>query len=120
MQDLGELNKQDRADVALAFQDAVVETLSIKCRRALRETGSSQLVVAGGVSANISLRTRLQDMVAKERAQLFVPALSLCTDNGAMIAYAGWQRLAAGEQSGLELTVRPRWPIDELSPPPTA
>ena len=120
VQDLGELNKQDRADVALAFQDAVVDTLSIKCRRALRETGSSQLVVAGGVSANISLRTRLQDMVAKERAQLFVPALSLCTDNGAMIAYAGWQRLAAGEQSGLELTVRPRWPIDELSPPPTA
>ncbi|MBS02394.1 MAG: tRNA (adenosine(37)-N6)-threonylcarbamoyltransferase complex transferase subunit TsaD [Gammaproteobacteria bacterium] len=120
VQDLGEPNDQDRADVALAFQDAVVDTLTIKCRRALRETGSSRLVIAGGVSANTRLRQRLENMVHTERARLYVPALKLCTDNGAMIAYAGWQRLAAGERSGLDLTVRPRWPIDELARPPAA
>lgn len=118
--DLGTLSDQDRADVALAFQDAVVDTLTIKCRRALRQTGANRLVIAGGVSANTDLRASLDDMVAKERARLFVPAFSLCTDNGAMIAYAGWQRLAAGERTGLDLNVRPRWPINELAPPPAA
>ena len=120
VQDLGTLSDQDRADVALAFQEAVVDTLTIKCRRALRETGASRLVIAGGVSANIRLRSSLEDMVAAERARLFVPALNLCTDNGAMIAYAGWRRLAAGERTGLDLNVHPRWPINELTPPPAA
>ena len=117
VQDLGTPSEQDRADVALAFQDAVVDTLTIKCRRALRETGSARLVIAGGVSANTQLRRSLDDMVAAEYAKLYVPALKLCTDNGAMIAFAGWQRLAAGERTGLDLTVRPRWPIDELQAP---
>jgi len=106
--------EQDKADVAAAFQQAVAETLSIKCKRALQQTGLKRLVVAGGVSANKQIRICLTDMVAKENAQLYFPRLQFCTDNGAMIAYAGCRRLMAGQQQGLEIYARPRWPISEL------
>jgi len=107
--------EQDKADIAAAFQQAIAETLSIKCKRALQQTGLKRLVVAGGVSANKQIRASLTDMVAKENAQLYFPRLQFCTDNGAMIAYAGCQRLMAGQRQGLEIYARPRWPISELS-----
>jgi N6-L-threonylcarbamoyladenine synthase len=105
---------QDKADIAAAFQTAVADTLSIKCRRALQQTGLKRLVVAGGVSANQQIRAALTDMAAKERADIYFPRLEFCTDNGAMIAYAGCQRLLAGEQQDLRIFARPRWPIAEL------
>ncbi|MDD1629669.1 MAG: tRNA (adenosine(37)-N6)-threonylcarbamoyltransferase complex transferase subunit TsaD [Methylococcaceae bacterium] len=106
---------QNKADVAAAFQQAVAETLSIKCKRALQQTGLKRLVVAGGVSANKQIRTYLTEMAAKEQTQIYFPRLEFCTDNGAMIAYAGCQRLMTGQQQGLEIFVSPRWPISELS-----
>ncbi|MDP2098289.1 MAG: tRNA (adenosine(37)-N6)-threonylcarbamoyltransferase complex transferase subunit TsaD [Methylobacter sp.] len=109
-----EKTEQDKADIAAAFQQAVAETLSIKCKRALQQTGLKRLVVAGGVSANKQIRASLTQMVAKENARLYFPRLQFCTDNGAMIAYAGCQRLMAGQQQGLEIYARPRWPISEL------
>ncbi|WP_207063679.1 tRNA (adenosine(37)-N6)-threonylcarbamoyltransferase complex transferase subunit TsaD [Motiliproteus sp. SC1-56] len=112
----GELAEQDRADIALAFQEAVVDTLAIKCRRALQQTGFKQLVIAGGVSANQMLRERLEAAVAREGAKLFYARPRFCTDNGAMIAYAGCQRLLAGEQDDLRIRARPRWPLNELQP----
>jgi N6-L-threonylcarbamoyladenine synthase len=110
-----EKTDQDKADVAAAFQNAVAETLSIKCKRALKQTGLKKLVVAGGVSANKQIRASLTEMAAKEKAQIYFPRPEFCTDNGAMIAYAGCQRLLAGQQQGLEIYARPRWPISELS-----
>jgi N6-L-threonylcarbamoyladenine synthase len=106
---------QDLADIAAAFQNAVADTLSIKCKRALQQTGLKRLVVAGGVSANQQIRASLTEMAAKEHAQIYFPRLQFCTDNGAMIAYAGCQRLMAGQQQGLEIFARPRWPLSELS-----
>ena len=106
---------QDKANIAAAFQQAVAETLSIKCKRALQQTGLKRLVVAGGVSANKQIRAFLTEMAAKEHAQIYFPRLEFCTDNGAMIAYAGCQRLMAGQQQGLEIFARPRWPMSELS-----
>ncbi len=106
--------EQNKANIAAGFQQAVAETLSIKCKRALQQTGLKRLVVAGGVSANQQIRTSLTEMTAKEQAQIYFPRLEFCTDNGAMIAYAGCQRLMAGQQQGLEIFARPRWPISEL------
>jgi N6-L-threonylcarbamoyladenine synthase len=114
----GELNEQDKCDIARAFEDAVVDTLMIKCRRALREEGLKTLVMAGGVSANLSLRAVLQKALAKEGVRVFYPAPMFCTDNGAMIAYAGAQRLLAGQVDDEESRVRPRWPMEELPPVP--
>ncbi|MGB3623814.1 tRNA (adenosine(37)-N6)-threonylcarbamoyltransferase complex transferase subunit TsaD [Ketobacter sp. MCCC 1A13808] len=108
------LTPEDVADIAWAFQDAVVDTLTIKCKRALKQTGSKQLVVAGGVSANLLLREKLADMVAKLGAQVFYPQLRFCTDNGAMIAFAGYQRMLAGQEADLKVKVRARWPMTEL------
>jgi N6-L-threonylcarbamoyladenine synthase len=105
---------EDKADVAAAFQEAVADTLSIKCKRALQQTGLKRLVVAGGVSANKQIRAALTEMAAREHARIYFPRLEFCTDNGAMIAYAGCQRLMAGQQQGLEIFARPRWPISEL------
>lgn len=110
------LTDQDKADIACAFEDAVVATLIIKCRRALQQERLKTLVIAGGVSANQKLRARLQQALSKERARVFYPAPIFCTDNGAMIAYAGAQRLAAGQCDGVEVAVRPRWPMEELPP----
>ena len=110
-----EKTDQDKADIAAAFQNAVAETLTIKCKRALKQTGLKRLVVAGGVSANKQIRASLTEMAAKENAQIYFPRPEFCTDNGAMIAYAGCQRLLAGQHQGLEIYARPRWPISELS-----
>ena len=112
----GELTEQDKADIARAFEDAVVSTLVIKCRRALKQEGLKTLVMAGGVSANSSLRAGIKRALAKEKAQVFYPAPLFCTDNGAMIAYAGAQRLKAGQADTEETRVRPRWPMEELPP----
>ncbi|MBU2864822.1 tRNA (adenosine(37)-N6)-threonylcarbamoyltransferase complex transferase subunit TsaD [Reinekea forsetii] len=108
--------EQDMADIACGFQEAVVDTLAIKCRRALQQTGHKNLVIAGGVSANSRLRERLADIVKKERCQLFYPRAEFCTDNGAMIAYAGWLRMRVGQHSGYELNIKPRWPLNTLDP----
>ena len=108
---------QDRNDIAWAFEEAVVDTLVIKCRRAMKETGAERLVVAGGVSANQLLRARLDDAMARQEVSVFYPALEYCTDNGAMIAYAGALRLAAGEHEELPIRVRARWPLAELAGP---
>jgi len=101
------------ADIAASFQAAVVDTLLIKSRRALRDSGLERLVIAGGVGANRLLRERLS---AELDAEVFYPRLEFCTDNGAMIALAGCLRLCAGQREGLELAIRPRWPLAELAP----
>ncbi len=103
-----------KADIARAFEGAVVETMVIKCRRALQATGLKRLVVAGGVSANRRLRARLEEMAQGARAEVFYPRPEFCTDNGAMIAYAGAIRLAARESEPLKFGARPRWPMEEL------
>jgi N6-L-threonylcarbamoyladenine synthase len=108
------ISQQTRADIACAFEEAVVDTLMIKCRRAVRETGIKRLIMAGGVSANQRLRERIGEMMAKEGGAAYYPRLKFCTDNGAMIAYAGCQRLMAGENHGLSFSVTPRWPMEEL------
>jgi len=105
---------QTMADIACAFQEAVVDTLAIKCRRALEQTGLKTLVIAGGVSANTRLRERLEDALRKVGGKVFYARHEFCTDNGAMIAYAGCQRLLAGQQEGLAISAKPRWPIDTL------
>ncbi|MCB2262175.1 MAG: tRNA (adenosine(37)-N6)-threonylcarbamoyltransferase complex transferase subunit TsaD, partial [Candidatus Thiosymbion ectosymbiont of Robbea hypermnestra] len=88
--------ERTRADIARAFEEAVGDTSVIKCRRALRRSASKRLVLAGGVSANRRLRARMDQMAAREGGEVFYPRPELCTDNGAMIAYAGWLRLRAG------------------------
>jgi N6-L-threonylcarbamoyladenine synthase len=114
-------NHQTRADIARAFEDAVVDTMAIKCRRAIQQTGFKHLVMAGGVSANLALRERLQKVASKEGFEVFYPRPQFCTDNGAMIAFAGCLRLQAGEANQAEydsgFTAYPRWPIDSLKPP---
>ncbi|WP_141317386.1 tRNA (adenosine(37)-N6)-threonylcarbamoyltransferase complex transferase subunit TsaD [Halomonas halmophila] len=112
------LDEQARADVARAFEEAVADTLAIKCRRALDATGLSRLVVAGGVSANQRLRERLERETAKRGAEVFYPRGRFCTDNGAMIAYAGAQRLLAGERDVIgRMQAVPRWPLEQLRQP---
>jgi N6-L-threonylcarbamoyladenine synthase len=112
----GSLSDAVRADVAASFQAAVVETLTAKCRMALEATGLQRLVVAGGVGANRALRASLAELGRQIGAHVYYPKPALCTDNGAMIAYAGWCRRGA---SALEprIVARPRWPLDELAPP---
>jgi N6-L-threonylcarbamoyladenine synthase len=105
-------SQQDKADIARAFEEAVVDTLYIKSRRALAETGLRRLVVAGGVGANQRLRERLLTL----EATVYYPRPAFCTDNGAMIAYAGLQRLKAGAASGLAVRVHPRWSLETLAP----
>ena len=105
---------ENRAAVARAFEEAVVETLAIKCRRALKATRLKRLIIAGGVGANRRLRERLREMTAELGGQVHYPRLEFCTDNGAMIAYAGWRRLAAGQREDAAIEVLPRWPLDRL------
>ena len=107
---------QTRANIALAFEEAVVDTLSIKCRRALTQTGYQNLVIAGGVSANTRLRSSLGEMMTSLGGKVYYPRGEFCTDNGAMIAYAGLQRLKAGQADDLGVQGVPRWPLDSLPP----
>lgn len=103
-----------KADIARAFEDAVVDTLAIKCRRAVDQTGVKTLVLAGGVSANRRLRQQIDKMMSERDGAAYYPRPEFCTDNGAMIAYAGWQRLRAGQHEGLAFNARPRWSMMEL------
>ena len=107
---------QDRADIALAFQNAAVETLAIKCKRAMKQTGYSTLVIAGGVSANKALRVSLNDI---KEIQTYYPRQEFCSDNGAMIAFTGAmrQRSMIKTSTAPSFSVRPRWPLEELTPP---
>ena len=118
-QDLPSLDEETRArlhaDVARAFEDAVVDTLAIKCRRAVEQANSKALVMSGGVSANRTLRARVDSLMAELGGRAYYPRAELCTDNGAMIAFAGWQRLNSGQQDGLTFEIRPRWPLQQLA-----
>jgi N6-L-threonylcarbamoyladenine synthase len=105
---------QTRADIARAFEEAVVDTLVIKCRRAVEATGVRTLVLAGGVSANRRLRERMDTAMAERGCRASYPRPEFCTDNGAMIAYAGYQRLRAGQTEALGFTARARWPMETL------
>lgn len=108
---------ETRADIARAFQDAVVDTLQVKCFRAVRETSIRRLIVAGGVGANRSLRTALLAFGKREKVAVFFPRIEFCTDNGAMIAFAGCERLRAGASQPLAFDVRARWSLADLRPP---
>lgn len=110
----GVIDDQTRADIAHAFQEAVVDTMVIKCRRAFQHSGMKRLVIAGGVSANIRLREKLGEMALAEGCELFYPGLAYCTDNGAMIAYAGCMRLMAGQSDDLSILAKPRWNLESL------
>lgn len=103
-----------RADIARGFEEAIVETLAIKCARALAQTGYRRLVVSGGVGANRRLRAQLAAAGQRGGFQTYFPRLAFCTDNGAMIALAGSIRLAAGQTTGPEIRVRPRWDLASL------
>ncbi len=105
------MDDQARADIARAFVDAAVDTLTIKCRRAMEETGISTLIAAGGVSANRQLRQNLADMVSQRGGRVFYPRPEYCTDNGAMIAYAGYLHLTAGRSEPLGFAAYPRWSL---------
>ncbi|ETS98206.1 tRNA (adenosine(37)-N6)-threonylcarbamoyltransferase complex transferase subunit TsaD [Providencia sp. PROV188] len=107
---------QTRADIARAFEDAVVDTLAIKCKRALEQTGFKRLVMAGGVSANRTLRAKMEEVLKQRGGEAFYARPEFCTDNGAMIALAGLIRLKGGANADLGVTVRPRWPLAELPP----
>ena len=111
---------RNKADIAAAFQDAIVEVLVAKSSDAISRTGLDQLVVAGGVGANRRLREALAQTAAAEGFEVFYPPLDLCTDNGAMIAYAGAQRLVAGVIASRGFSVRPRWELEELRRPAIA
>ena len=103
------------ADIANAFQRAVVETLAIKCGRALAQTGFASLVVAGGVGANRALRDHLSELCVKQGAAVYYPRPEYCTDNGAMIAYTGWLRLKAGQCESMAFRALDHWPLEDLS-----
>ncbi|HET6655531.1 MAG TPA: tRNA (adenosine(37)-N6)-threonylcarbamoyltransferase complex transferase subunit TsaD [Gammaproteobacteria bacterium] len=105
------------ADLARGFEEAAVDTLAIKCERALDATGLDQLVVAGGVGANKRLRARLNELMNTRGGRVFFPRHAFCTDNGAMIAYAGWARLSAGERGSTDGRISTRWPLSDLQPP---
>ncbi|WP_278404378.1 tRNA (adenosine(37)-N6)-threonylcarbamoyltransferase complex transferase subunit TsaD [Pseudoalteromonas ruthenica] len=107
-------DSQTKADIAHAFQTAVIDTLAIKCKRALKQTGIKRLVIAGGVSANTYLREQLAKVMQGMQGEVYYPRPAFCTDNGAMIAYAGMQRLKAGQTGYVSTQVMPRWPIDSL------
>lgn len=110
----GKLDEQTRCDIAHAFQQAVVDTIIIKCKRALQQTGYKRLVMAGGVSANKQLRADLAAMMKSLGGEVYYPRPQFCTDNGAMIAYTGFLRLKHGEQTDLSVSVKPRWAMTEL------
>ncbi len=116
------LDAQTIADIAYAFQDAVTETLVIKCKRALLQTGHKQLIIAGGVGANCMLREKINALATTVDAKACYPRIEFCTDNGAMIAYAGYHRLQNAKSDrtsntgNLAFAIQSRWPLDSLSP----
>lgn len=110
----GEISEQVKANIAHAFQTAVIDTLVIKCKRALKEHNIKRLVIAGGVSANVYLRETLQKVMTGMQGRVYYPRTEFCTDNGAMIAYAGMQRLKAKQYAPMDMRAKPRWPLDEL------
>ncbi|MEA9978924.1 MULTISPECIES: tRNA (adenosine(37)-N6)-threonylcarbamoyltransferase complex transferase subunit TsaD [unclassified Pseudomonas] len=114
-QSAGDDGEQTRCDISLAFQHAVVETLTIKCKRALKQAGLKRLVIAGGVSANKALRASLEKMLGELKGEVFYARPEFCTDNGAMIAFAGCQRLQAGQKEALSISVQARWPMEQLT-----
>lgn len=107
-------DEQTHANIAYAFQEAVVDTLLIKCRRALKQTGLKRIVMAGGVAANKMLREEFAKASQKDKFEVFYPSFEYCTDNGAMIAYAGCKRLMAGETTPLNSKSLPRWSLEDL------
>ena len=112
----GDDTEQTRCDISLAFQQAVVETLTIKCKRALKHAGMKRLVIAGGVSANKALRVSLEKMLGEMNGNVYYARPEFCTDNGAMIAFAGCQRLQVGQHETLAISVQARWPMEQLKP----
>lgn len=115
------LSRQDRADLCAGFQAAVADVLTAKTRRAMAEylkipPAVPTLAVAGGVAANQLIRAGLETVSAEHGAEFVAPPLALCTDNAAMIAFAGAERFAAGYRDDMTLTARPRWPLDRSSP----
>jgi N6-L-threonylcarbamoyladenine synthase len=115
-----QLDTQTIADIAYAFEDAVADTLTIKCKRALQQTGHKRLVIAGGVGANRRLREKINELVRTLDAKVYYPRIEFCTDNGAMIAYAGYCRLQATVSNELPdvenraFNIQSRWPLDSL------
>ncbi|HSF63409.1 MAG TPA: tRNA (adenosine(37)-N6)-threonylcarbamoyltransferase complex transferase subunit TsaD [Paracoccaceae bacterium] len=112
----GGITRADRADLCAGFQAAVADVLAEKTRRALRDTGAARFAVAGGVAANGTIRAALQGVCDKAGVAFLAPPLRLCTDNAAMIAWAGIERFRAGHRDGMDLSARPRWPLDSTSP----
>lgn len=110
----GERTQELAHDISAGFQLSVVETLALKCRRAMKETGHRSLIVSGGVGANLELRRALRRDGERHGWSVSYPRIEFCTDNGAMIAFAGYQRLAAGEKQDEAIFARPRWPLEEL------
>ena len=113
-------DQQTILDICAGFQEAVVDTLVIKCQRALKQTEMKTLVIAGGVSANRRLRDKLEMVLNRDGCDVFYARHEFCTDNGAMIAYAGCQRLIAGQSTGLAMKITPRWPLQDLTIPKRA
>lgn len=115
--DIAAIGTQDKADIARGFVDAIVDVLTAKCVNALKHTGLKRLVIAGGVGANRQLRASLDAAALKKRFKVFYPELEFCTDNGAMIAFAGAMRLQINPQAAkrdYSFNVRPRWPLDDI------
>ena len=115
--DQGGLRQSDRRDLCAAFQDAVADVLAEKSRRALASSPAPVLAVAGGVAANRTIRAALERVADQAGARFLAPPLRLCTDNGAMIAWAGIERFRAGDVDGMDLSARPRWPLDRRAAP---
>jgi len=117
--EIANICEQDKANIARGFVDAIVDVLTAKCVLALKHTGLKRLVIAGGVGANRQLRASLNEAAAKKRFKVYYPELEFCTDNGAMIAFAGALRLERNPdaaQRDYAFNVRPRWPLDEIEP----
>jgi len=113
----GGLHEQDRADICAGFQAAVADVLAEKTRRALEASPAPVLAVAGGVAANSGLRAALQEVAARGGVTFVAPPLRLCTDNAAMIAWAGIEAFRNGHRDGMDLAARPRWPLDQKAAP---
>lgn len=111
-----QLDDQTRSDFAYAFQEAAVEALLAKLKLALEKTGYSEVIIAGGVGANKLLRQRIAQLASDLQVRVYFPSLELCTDNGAMIAYAGYLRLISGHRENLDYAVYPRWSLENLEP----